>query len=153
MQTLPTQHDGHLVVAAIRVIRHLAERPPTDEEIARLLALPREEVAHFARGLVRHGALRTLESAFDVRFDLADHRLLETLPASADDAALRDELSAFESKSRERHADLTELFGTAGEVSKERTSKLEEELKRFKQSGRARSPFDATHDDDEDDDT
>lgn len=153
MNTLPTQRDAHLVVAALRVLRHLGKRPPTDEEIAGHLGLPREEVAHWARGLVRHGVLRTVESAFDVRFDLADHRLLETLPETADDRALENELTAFETKSRERHEDLTDLFGSAGEASRARTSKLENELKRFKQSGRARSPFDATAGaDDEDED-
>jgi hypothetical protein len=152
METLPTQSEAHLVVAAVRVLRHRDDRPPTDEEIARLLDLPREEVAHWARGLERHGVLNRLESAFDVRYEVDDHLKMETLPASADEQALRKELTAFEAKSRERHADLTELFGGADAEAAARTSRLEDELRQFKRSGRGRSPFGAPSPPGDDDD-
>jgi hypothetical protein len=154
METLPTRSEGHLVVAAVRVLRHRDDRPPTDEEIADLLDLPREEVAHWARGLERHGVLRLVASAFDARWDVEDHTRLETLPAAADEAAMRKELASFEAKSRERHADLSELFGDAEGARSARTSRLEDELRKFKQSGRGRSPFDtpsASDEPDEDD--
>jgi DNA-directed RNA polymerase specialized sigma subunit len=141
VDTLPSYVQGHLVVAAIRLLVHLEQRPPSDERVAELLAVPREEVAHWARGLHRHGAIRIVTSPFETRYEIADHTRLESLPREHEKRGLAEEVESF----KERHARETEslkhLFGTEKDRKKESLSKLEEELNRFKSTGRARSPF------------
>ena len=147
MKTLPTQTQGHMVVAAMRVARFQLKRPPTDAEIAELLGLPPEEIAHWARGLQAHGVIRLLESAFEVRYELMDHTLLETLPEDEGAPALEGEIEAFHERHKEKQASLENLFGEGDARKKGRMSKLDDELKKF-QSGKTRSPFDT--DDQED---
>ena len=147
MKTLPTQAQGHLVVAAMRVVQFKLRRPATDAEIAEILDLPPEEVAHWARGLHAHGVIQLVESAFDVRYELMDHTLLETLPEDEGAPALEGEIEAFHERHKEKQASLDNLFGEGDARKKGRMSKLEDELKKFK-SGKARSPFDS--DDEED---
>ena len=145
MKTLPTQAQGHLVVAAMRVVQFKLRRPATDAEIAAILDLPPEEVAHWARGLQAHGVVRLVESAFDVRYELMDHTLLDTLPEDEGAPALEGEIEAFHERHKEKQASLDNLFGEGDARKKGRMSKLEDELKKFK-SGKTRSPFDSDED-------
>ncbi len=147
MDILPTQKEGHLIVAALRIIEHREGRPGGPDEVATLLALQREEVAHWCRGLERHGVLGRIENPFDVRYELRDHTRLETLPAAHDASVLREEVDAFRERAEERNADLDELFGVGmADRKKKDMNKLEKELKRFQKSGRGRSPFDRPSD-------
>lgn len=141
MDTLPTHQQGHLVVAAIRMLVHLEQRPPSDERVADYLALPREEVSHWARGLERHGVIRMVTSPFETRYELVDHTLLETLPREHQKRALAEEVETWKAKHAKDHEALQGLFGTEKDRQKESISKLEKELERFKSGGRPRSPF------------
>ena len=141
MQTLPTQEQGHLIVAGLRVLTHQNGRAASDSELAELLSLPEEETSHFLRGLTRHGVLERVESAFDARYDIIDHRLLETLPGSSDESELKKEVAAFQQRTEERSRSLDEIFGeNPDELAKKRASKLTDELKKF-QSNMKKSPF------------
>jgi hypothetical protein len=143
MKALPTRTQGHLVVAAIRVLKHREGKPPTDAEMAELLQLPREEVSHWARGLAAHGALHAIQNPFDVRYEIADHQLVDTLPGDEEVPRLRQEVEAFQQRTKERHSGLDEIFGQdLTKEHKKAMSRLEDELKRFQSRERARAPVD-----------
>ena len=55
MESAPDYRQGHLVVAAVRVLGHTGEKPPTYEEIGKLLGISHEVVGVVARGLANHG--------------------------------------------------------------------------------------------------
>jgi len=141
MDTLPTHQQGHLVVAAIRLLVHLEERPPADERVAGFLELPREEVSHWARGLERHGVIRLVTSPFETRYELVDHTLLETLPREHEKRALAEEVETWKEQHAKERESLQDLFGSEKDRKRQSISKLEAELERFKSGGRPRSPF------------
>jgi len=150
MKALPTRTQGHLVLAAIRVLKHREGKPPTDEEMAGLLGLPREEVSHWARGLAAHGAVHAIQNPFDVRFEIADHHLVDTLPGDDEVPQLRQEVAAFQQRAKERHTGLDEIFGQdLTQERKKAMSRLEDELKRFQSRERARAPVDEPSEEDE----
>jgi hypothetical protein len=138
----PSYEDGHLVVAAVRVLTHRAEKPPTPEQIADLLGL----AADFARALVvtlgDEGILKVIENPFEIRVEIGDHTRLEDLPREADGPTMTDELDTFIQKKQEEY-EATEKMLSMDEIEKKRRdkmSKMEKEMRKMKDRGP--SPFD-----------
>ena len=137
----PSYEDGHLVVAAARVLAHRANKPPTPEQIAELLGLPPD----FARTLVvtlgDEGILRVVENPFEMRVEVADYAKLEDLPREADGPTMRDELDTFIQKKHDEY-EATKKMLSVDEIEKKqkaKLSKLEDEMK--KMNGPNSSPF------------
>ncbi len=121
---LPSQEDGHLAVAAIRVLRNKQTRPPTPEEIAALLEWTEEETRVVLRGLTKVEILSMHETPFEIRFDLIDHAGLEDLPTEGSKEHLDDEVASFKRRSQSRQEKLEEML-TGGEMDKKKQEKLD----------------------------
>jgi hypothetical protein len=137
----PSYEDGHLVVAATRVLTHRAAKPPTPEQIAELLGVP----ADFARTLVvtlgDEGVLKVVENPFEIRVEIADYSKLEDLPREKDGPTMTDELDTFMQKKKEEY-EATEKMLSMDEIEKkqkDKMSKMEEEMKKMRDPGP--SPF------------
>ncbi len=140
-KNLPTQSQGHLIVAAIRVLLHRDARPPTEVAVAELLCLPPEGVGHMARGLQSVGAIRIVQSAFDIRLELVDHERLTELPTDDETDKLKDEVDAFHERKKQEHTSIDTLFGEDPTAKKKsRLTKMEEELKKFQKGGKGAPP-------------
>lgn len=138
MAVKPSYEDGHLVVAAVRVLSHKASKPPTPEAIADLIGLPHE----FARSLVvalgDEGILRVIENPFEIRAEIGDYMKLEELPKQSDAPTIKDEIEDFV-KRRKKAVEETEKMLNLDEIEKKKRkklSKLEDEMKRMKGKGR-----------------
>jgi len=142
MESSPDYRQGHLVVAAVRILGHTREKPPTMEEIGELLHISPEVVGVVARGLANKGIVKIHTTPFDTRVDVADHTLLEDLPRDESGAAMTEELEAFRRKIEEKQARIDKLFGE-GEVQQKKQEKhagLDAQLKEW-QKKRAINPF------------
>jgi hypothetical protein len=140
--TAPSYHDGHLVVAAVRILENREKHPPTEAEIGALLQWHPERVGLVTRGLVEMGVLKPVTTAYDMRLELADHLPLETLTADEESGGFADELAEFDRKSLEQQQKLEKLFDP-GEMEKEkqkRAQSLDEEFKKFRK-GKPNNPF------------
>lgn len=138
MAVKPSYEDGHLVVAAVRVLSHKASKPPTPEAIADLIGLPHE----FARSLVvalgDEGILRVIENPFEIRAEIGDYMKLEELPKQSDAPTIKDEIEDFV-KRRKKAVEETEKMLNLDQIEKKKRkklSKLEDEMKRMKGKGR-----------------
>lgn len=143
MEFTPSRAQGHLIVAAIRVLQHLRNRPPTPEEIADLLKISREVVLHILRGLESRRAVRFLQSPFEVRVDIVDHEVLDALPLDATGPDMGREIEDFHKKTEDRQRKIEKMMREAdpGERMREKTSKMEEEFRRFR-NRKSHTPFD-----------
>lgn len=95
MQTdLYTQ--AHLFVAAVRIIGHQKDAPPTLEQVAGTLNISLEQCHRLCRRLCEKGIVRHLESAFDSALYIQDHQLIETLPKDPVSNTLADEVERFQ---------------------------------------------------------
>jgi hypothetical protein len=128
-KTLPTQARGHLLVAALRVLRHSHGMPPHPEEIATLLGWGVEETYVVVRELVDHGVLRMHETPFEVRLDLIDHHKLDELPVEEGEA-LQEEVDQFRVADRSRKDKLDEMF-KSGEIDERKRQQAEALEKQF----------------------
>lgn len=143
MEFIPSRAQGHLIVAAIRVLGHLRNRPPTEEEIAGLLGLSREVTLHILRGLDARGIVRPLKNPFDVRYDLADHQLLEELPPRSEGPDIGKEIEDFHKKTEDRQKAIERMMRESDPERKvrDKVSKIEEDFRRFRTKRRADLPF------------
>jgi len=143
MEVRAGYEEGHLVVAAIRVLAHRQEgRPPTVEEIALLLKLSREWVGVLVNALEREGAVRALTGPFETRVEIADASRLEDLPRGASSAGVDEELKEFAARKREEEEKLSKLFGGASaSKQREKLDRLADQFKGYKPKPPKSAPF------------
>ena len=134
MDFVPSRDQGHLIVAAIRVETHRRNKPPTPEEVAELLGFSREIVLHLIRGLEARGILRSIESPFDVRIDIADYALVEALPVESQGPDMGREIEDFHKRSEDRQKRIEQMLrdGDPERLNREKVSRMEEEFRRFR---------------------
>jgi hypothetical protein len=119
MSERPNRDEGHLVVAAVRVLEHLRQHPPTEEEVAELLQWHEDRGRVIVRELRDMGVLDALVSPFEVRYQIRDHRLLDELEESEDvKGTIAKEMADFDQRSQEAQDHLEKMFGIAQKNSK-----------------------------------
>ena len=129
-----TYERGHLIVAALRVLRHRDSRAPQDTDIAELLGWAPEAVRTALSHLDEAGIVRDLRTPFESRIELGDCTLLEDLPREHDAPAMEEEVRSFLGGRQAKQQDLANLFGS-GELdakARDKHSELAERLKAFK---------------------
>jgi hypothetical protein len=136
-RVVPSYDEGHLITAGIRVQAHRDGRPPLLEDVATLLGMPADFLRVLVVELESRGILRQLANAFETRLDIEDHLKLEELPREQGGARLGAEVEDFRRTFREKQEGLKNTFGSGAFVKKadEKMSRLQEELKRFKDRG------------------
>jgi hypothetical protein len=136
--------QGHLVVAAVRVLSHQLERSPRPEEMADLLHLPAALLRVHLAELQELGIVALVESAFDTHVEVLDHLRLEELPPDRDAADLEADLADFDRRKLEEAERMDRLFseGERERRQQQKLRKMEEELRGFHQRKKPRSPFD-----------
>ncbi len=140
--TRVTRQEGHVIVAAVRVLGHREERPPKPEEVAALIGIPPEVLRLKAVALAELGILALVESAFDTHLEIRDHLKLEDLELEENLPALDDDLAAFEKRKQEEADKMSRLFSEGDHEKRrsERVRKMDEELRDFKKR-KPRDPF------------
>lgn len=142
MEHAPSRSQAHVVVAAVRVLTHKLNRPPSIEEIAELLGYSNEITGHLVRVLEARAIVHTIKSPFDVRVEIHEHLKIEELPIEDTGPGLQDEVDEFHKRFQQKQEALQNLFDS-GELEakkKKRLAGLEDELKTFK-TPRLPSPF------------
>jgi DNA-binding transcriptional regulator GbsR (MarR family) len=149
MEFTPNYDQGHLVVAAARVLEHLNSKPPTMEEIGGLLKISHEVIGAVARALESRGIVKIHKTPFDTRVEVIDHTGLEELPREDTGAAIQEEVEAFKQRSKEKQEEIEKLFGgDFQKKKKEKQAELEAQLKDF-QKKRAVDPFEKSEEEGE----
>lgn len=135
--------DGHLLVAAVRVLTHREGRPPSVEEAAALVGLSPEVVHHLVRRLEAGGIARAVETPFEARIVIEDHTLLEQLPRDETGPSVASEFESFRERQQQKQEELEKLFepGALKKKRQEKSSSLEKQFKAFRDSRRPRPPI------------
>jgi DNA-binding transcriptional regulator GbsR (MarR family) len=141
MEHAPPRSQGHLVVAAVRILAHKSGRPPSIEELADILGWSKELVGHLVRALESRAIVHTIKSPFDLRVEVGNHLGLEELPVEDTGPGLQDEVEEFHQRFRKKQEELQNLFdsGDVEERKKQRLAGLDRELEGFKT--RRANPF------------
>jgi len=134
MEVKASYKEGHLVVAAIRVLSNQQDgRPPTVEEISQTLKLSREWAGVLVSALERAGVVRALTGPFETRVEIRDHMKLEELPREESTTGVDEELKEFSARKKKEEEKLKKLFGDGAiKKQKEKMDKLADDLKGWK---------------------
>lgn len=133
--------DGHLVVAAIRVLEHVRGMPPREEDVAELLTWHVDHARVLVRALRDRGILSEVRAAHDIRLQIADHAALEELEKGEDlSESMAQEIAEFETRSSEKFGELDKLFQGDDPPPSEEKTKLEREYENYR-TKRPKDPF------------
>ncbi len=132
----PTYQEGHLIVAAIRVLENQHGRPPSVEEIAGLIGHSVEISHMFIRGLEASAILRVMQTPFETAVEIVNHLALEELSAEEKKVAFGDDLEEFKEKKRKEQEAMEAFFASGGvdEEKKKKLDKLADDFEAFRNS-------------------
>jgi hypothetical protein len=88
--------QAHLVVAAIRVYEHLNSRPPTVDDVCRVINFSAEQGHFICRKLQEIEAIKAVDGSYGTRLFISDHLNLESLPRHEAKSKLEDDLKKFQ---------------------------------------------------------
>ena len=86
---------AHLFVAAVRVLDHQENAPPSLEAICRLLDFSEEKGSYLLNRLKELKIVDTVKSGFNDRIVVGDHLAIENLPREVTESRLEQELKKF----------------------------------------------------------
>jgi hypothetical protein len=139
---MPSREEGHLIVAAIRLLQYRESRSPRPEEVAELLDWPAAALRVHLVALQKDGVVALVDSAFDTHVEIRDHLKLEELEPAAEASDLEAELADFGRRKQEESERMGRLFseGEPARRQAERLKKMEKELHDFHKR-KPRDPF------------
>jgi len=120
-----TREDGHLVVAAIRVLAYKLGGPPTPEQTAELLGLAPETVRLQVLALEEAGIVKLVTSAYENHLEVRDHAGLDMLESEAQQAGMDEALAEFDQQKQAEAERMSKLFSD-GEHERRRRDKIDE---------------------------
>lgn len=98
MESKNPYSEGHLFIAAIRILEHRHQAPPSLDQIAELIGFSAEQTGLISRRMQEEGIAKLVESAYGDRWAVADHHKLEALPQEAQASQLDDQLKKFQAE-------------------------------------------------------
>lgn len=132
MATKNLYAEGHLFVAAVRVLEHQHGSPPALDQVAELLRLSREQAGLVSRRLQEAGIIEAVEGAFGDRWVVRDHLKLEELPRTSDPSQLGAELKKFQSERGKIAQKVESIKAQQAQKKKELFADIEKRLKKDK---------------------
>lgn len=137
-----TRQEGHLLVAAIRLLAHQQGQPPEPAAVAELLGVPEATVRLQAALLQDLDAVTLVESAFSTHLEIHGFPSLAELPEEQQGEISQD-LADFDRRKQAEAEKMSRLFAD-GEHDKrqaEKHGKMDDELRDFKKR-KPHNPFD-----------
>ena len=80
MENAELYANGHLIVAAIRLLQHQRKSSPTMEDICQLLAFSLEKGYLICKKIIEMKVIESIKGPFGIRLTIKDHLLLENIP-------------------------------------------------------------------------
>ena len=121
--------EGHLFVAAIRLLEHQTGGPPDLEQIVELVGFSAEQAGLVSRRLEEKGIIKVVQGAYGNRWGIDDHLLLEELPRSVAVSQLDEELKQFKQKKDALSQKVESIKEEQQKKQKDLFSEIEKKLK------------------------
>ena len=137
-----TREEGHLMVAAIRVLSHIDNCPPAIEKVAELLKWQPETARIKSVALHEAGILALVDNAYDHHLEVRNHQALEDLTPDTKVTGMDEALAEFDHKKVEEQEKMANLFddGDHKRRHKERMDEMDGGLFDFEKS-KPKDPF------------
>lgn len=123
--------EGHLVVAAIRILEFRSGSPPSSGQIGEMLGLSSEQTGYIIRRLNEASVIKQVESAFGDRWTTADYLQLENLPRDASEPTQLDHaLEKFQSEKNKMAQKVEAIKEQQALKKKDLFAEIEQKLKK-----------------------
>jgi hypothetical protein len=122
--------EGHLFVAAIRILEHQTGSPPALDEVAKLLQFSNEQSGLISRRLQEAGIVKIVESAFGDRWGIANHLAIEDLPKDEATRQMDEALEQFKAEKSKMDEKIESIKEQQAKKQKDLFSELEKQLKK-----------------------
>ena len=121
--------EGHLFVAAVRILEHRNGAPPNLNQIAELLKLSVEQTGWISRRLQESGIIKVVESAFGDRWGIDDHLKIEELPKETESSQLDQAIKQFKAEKNKIALKVESIKEQQAKKQKDLFSEIEKKLK------------------------
>ena len=121
--------QSHLVVAAIRIYEHLHSRPPTVNDVCRVINLSAEQGHFICRKLQEIEVINAVEGSYGTRLFINDHLKLENLPRHEPENKLEDDLKKFKDTQKSFSRKIESFQAQQKRKKKDLFTEMEKKLK------------------------
>jgi hypothetical protein len=122
--------EGHLFVAAIRILENQNGAPPALAQIAKIIGVSIEQTGLISRRLREAGIVDQVEGAYDNRWIVADHLKLEGLPRDVEASQLDSALKKFQSERSQMTQKIESIKQQQAQKQKDLFADIEKKLKK-----------------------
>ncbi len=123
--------EAHLFVAAIRIIHHQKQSPPTIDEVCSTINISVEAGLTTCRSLEKLGIIEMSEDPFSIKLTIADHLQIEKLPREVkDENKLARELEAFMAKKKNMDKKVETIKADLQKKRQDMHNSIEDKLRR-----------------------
>lgn len=130
MESKSLYAEGHLFVAALRILEHRHKAPPALDQISEMLGFSAEQTGLLSRRLHQRGIIELVESAYGDRWAVADHEKLETLSRESESSQLDDEVKKFQAERNKISQKVEHFKEQQAKKQKDLFSELQKKLKK-----------------------
>jgi len=124
-------NEAHLFVAAMRILHHQKQSPPTIEELCSFLAISVESGLLTGRSLKKLGIIEISEDPFSIKLSIDDHLGIEKLERETkSEDSLSSELEAFMSKKKDMDKKVEAIQADLKQKRQEMHGGIEEKLRK-----------------------
>ncbi|MFO7839512.1 MAG: hypothetical protein R6X08_08445 [Desulfosalsimonadaceae bacterium] len=120
---------AHLIVAAIRVMEHRSQAPPSIDDVSEMLRISMEETYRLCRKIKDLEIIEMLDNAGTTRLFVKDHRKIEDIADQPGESRLEEELKKFKQARRSGGVDLESVRAKQTEKKSKLHEELEQKLK------------------------
>ena len=129
MKKIDLYNSAHLVVSAIRILDHQSNMPPSIDNVCTMLAFSREHCSLICKKLKDMEIIDIVEGAFGSKLCIRDFTRIETIPSTAEDSTLRDELKKYQEASKEKQSRIESIKAQQDKKKKDLFAALDKQLK------------------------
>lgn len=129
MENAELYANGHLIVAAIRLLQHQRKSSPTMEDICQLLAFSLEKGYLICKKIIEMKVIESIKGPFGIRLTIKDHLLLEDIPKTESSDSLAAELEAFQAVKKDYKQQIEAVQAEQTQKQKDLFSKIEKQFK------------------------
>lgn len=122
--------NGHLFVAAVRILNHLNSAPPKVGDVSNLLKLSPEVGNLILRKLTREGIVESGEGPYDQRLFVREHGNLERLLETEEKSGFDEALETFKNRRKNMDREISSFKEKQAEKQKNLFADLEKQMKK-----------------------
>ncbi|NQT69294.1 MAG: hypothetical protein HQ552_06900 [Desulfobacteraceae bacterium] len=129
MKNTDLYSNAHIVIAAIRVLAHQKNTPPSIEDVCQSLSFSLEQGNFICNKLQEMQIIEIVEGSYGTRLFIKNHLKIEDVPRGDKVSGLEEELKKFQSSRKDFTKEIESFQAKQAKKQKDLFAELEKKLK------------------------